>query len=192
MPVAHDKISVESHGASNKIEPDAPSITPSVDCQGATTENKIPEPHARSDIRNLGTMLYTLGFAFSGLLELIMVYFVFQNHNRCRICRVIRFTCCASTHIPCKVLINFYEHSSPLDFFLASLTFTIMLLVQIDIFFPLFLLYFGKQFSTQGPWHSVLAYDACVRLCLNAWARGCMEAPVFLENECALLRSAFG
>ncbi|XP_021861749.1 uncharacterized protein [Spinacia oleracea] len=46
--------------------------------------------------------------------------------------------------------------------------------------------------STQGPWHSVVAYDACVRLCLNAWARSCMEAPVFLENECALLRSAFG
>ncbi|CAO2834467.1 unnamed protein product, partial [Amaranthus hypochondriacus] len=46
--------------------------------------------------------------------------------------------------------------------------------------------------STQGPWHSVVAYDACVRLCLNAWARGCMEAPIFLENECALLRSAFG
>ncbi|XP_074304597.1 uncharacterized protein LOC141639345 [Silene latifolia] len=46
--------------------------------------------------------------------------------------------------------------------------------------------------STQGPWHSVLAYDACVRLCLNAWARGCTEAPIFLENECALLRDAFG
>lgn len=46
--------------------------------------------------------------------------------------------------------------------------------------------------STQGPWHSVVAYDACVRLCLNAWARSCMEAPIFLENECALLRSAFG
>ncbi|GMH00239.1 hypothetical protein Nepgr_002078 [Nepenthes gracilis] len=46
--------------------------------------------------------------------------------------------------------------------------------------------------STQGPWHSVIAYDACVRLCLNAWARSCMEAPIFLENECALLRNAFG
>ncbi|CAI9116173.1 OLC1v1017257C1 [Oldenlandia corymbosa var. corymbosa] len=42
-----------------------------------------------------------------------------------------------------------------------------------------------------GPWHAVIAYDACVRLCLNAWARGCMEAPMFLENECALLRSSF-
>ncbi|GAB4861340.1 hypothetical protein Ancab_036501 [Ancistrocladus abbreviatus] len=46
--------------------------------------------------------------------------------------------------------------------------------------------------STQGPWYCVLAYDACVRLCLNAWARSCMEAPIFLENECALLRDAFG
>ncbi|KAI6687867.1 hypothetical protein NL676_024695 [Syzygium grande] len=42
-----------------------------------------------------------------------------------------------------------------------------------------------------GPWHAVIAYDACVRLCLNAWARGCMEAPMFLENECLLLRDAF-
>lgn len=46
--------------------------------------------------------------------------------------------------------------------------------------------------SAQGPWHAVVAYDACVRLCLHAWARGCMEAPMFLENECALLREAFG
>ncbi|XP_020586710.1 uncharacterized protein LOC110028968 [Phalaenopsis equestris] len=42
-----------------------------------------------------------------------------------------------------------------------------------------------------GPWHSVVAYDACVRLCLHSWARGCMEAPIFLENECSLLRNAF-
>ncbi|CAA6658860.1 unnamed protein product [Spirodela intermedia] len=46
--------------------------------------------------------------------------------------------------------------------------------------------------SGQGPWHSVIAYDACVRLCLHSWAIGCMEAPTFLENECALLRNAFG
>ncbi|KAL0909052.1 hypothetical protein M5K25_023574 [Dendrobium thyrsiflorum] len=43
----------------------------------------------------------------------------------------------------------------------------------------------------QGPWHSVIAYDACVRLCLHSWARGCMEAPIFLENECSLLRNGF-
>uniref|UniRef100_A0A1D1Z558 Calcium-dependent secretion activator n=1 Tax=Anthurium amnicola TaxID=1678845 RepID=A0A1D1Z558_9ARAE len=46
--------------------------------------------------------------------------------------------------------------------------------------------------SGQGPWHSVIAYDACVRLCLHSWAKGCMEAPAFLDNECALLRNAFG
>ncbi|PKU84945.1 hypothetical protein MA16_Dca026827 [Dendrobium catenatum] len=44
----------------------------------------------------------------------------------------------------------------------------------------------------QGPWYSVIAYDACVRLCLHLWARGCMDAPKFLENECSLLRSSFG
>lgn len=48
-------------------------------------------------------------------------------------------------------------------------------------------------FSGQGTWLSVVAYDACVRLCLHSWARGCTEeAPLFLENECALLRNAFG
>ncbi|KAL4566068.1 hypothetical protein LXL04_030178 [Taraxacum kok-saghyz] len=46
--------------------------------------------------------------------------------------------------------------------------------------------------SSLGPWHSVVAYDACVRLCLNAWAKGCSEAIMFLENECALLRTTFG
>ena len=48
------------------------------------------------------------------------------------------------------------------------------------------------HFSALGPWHGVIAYDACVRLCLHAWAMQCMEAPMFLENECALLRDAFG
>lgn len=46
--------------------------------------------------------------------------------------------------------------------------------------------------SALGPWHAVIAYDACVRLCLHAWAKGCMEAPMFLENECAMLRNTFG
>ncbi|KAK6940229.1 hypothetical protein RJ641_029760, partial [Dillenia turbinata] len=45
--------------------------------------------------------------------------------------------------------------------------------------------------SAQGPWLAVITYDACVRLCLNAWARGCGEAPMFLKNECALLRDSF-
>ncbi|GER26185.1 maturase K [Striga asiatica] len=46
--------------------------------------------------------------------------------------------------------------------------------------------------SGLGYWYSVLSYDACVRLCLHSWAKGCMEAPPFLESECALLREAFG
>ncbi|KAJ9670217.1 hypothetical protein PVL29_026641 [Vitis rotundifolia] len=46
--------------------------------------------------------------------------------------------------------------------------------------------------SGQGPWCAVISYDACVRLCLHSWAGGCMEAPLFLDNECALLRNAFG
>ncbi|XP_052197461.1 uncharacterized protein LOC127804619 isoform X2 [Diospyros lotus] len=46
--------------------------------------------------------------------------------------------------------------------------------------------------SGLGPWYAVISYDACVRLCLSAWARGCLEAPIFLENECMLLRNAFG
>ncbi|KAI3852139.1 hypothetical protein MKW92_040856 [Papaver armeniacum] len=46
--------------------------------------------------------------------------------------------------------------------------------------------------SSQNAWQTMVAYDACVRLCLNAWARGCTEAPEFLRDECLLLRSAFG
>nr|GMD87611.1 uncharacterized protein LOC109150480 isoform X3 [Ipomoea batatas] len=44
----------------------------------------------------------------------------------------------------------------------------------------------------QNAWQVLLAYDACIRLCLNSWARGCTEAPEFLRDECKLLRSAFG
>ncbi|KAK2999782.1 hypothetical protein RJ639_024456, partial [Escallonia herrerae] len=46
--------------------------------------------------------------------------------------------------------------------------------------------------SGLGLWYSVVTYDACVRLCLHSWASGCMEAPVFLANECKLLQNAFG
>ncbi|KAH1096926.1 hypothetical protein J1N35_013847 [Gossypium stocksii] len=35
---------------------------------------------------------------------------------------------------------------------------------------------------------AVLAFQHFMR----AWARGCIEAPMFLENECALLRDTFG
>ncbi|KAH7860036.1 hypothetical protein Vadar_008426 [Vaccinium darrowii] len=46
--------------------------------------------------------------------------------------------------------------------------------------------------SGLGPWCAVISYDACVRLCLHLWARGCEEAPIFLDNECLLLRNTFG
>ncbi|KAJ6880616.1 hypothetical protein NC652_033831 [Populus alba x Populus x berolinensis] len=44
----------------------------------------------------------------------------------------------------------------------------------------------------QYAWQTMIAYDACIRLCLYAWARGCTEAPEFLRDECLILRSAFG
>ncbi|KAI3457041.1 hypothetical protein Pfo_013704 [Paulownia fortunei] len=46
--------------------------------------------------------------------------------------------------------------------------------------------------SGQNAWQALIAYDACIRLCLNSWARGCAEAPEFLRDECLLLRNAFG
>ncbi|MCO5588510.1 hypothetical protein L7F22_042467 [Adiantum nelumboides] len=46
--------------------------------------------------------------------------------------------------------------------------------------------------SGHAAWQVLIAYDACVRLCLRAWAKGCMEAPEFLLNECLLLRNSFG
>ncbi|XP_024361658.1 uncharacterized protein [Physcomitrium patens] len=46
--------------------------------------------------------------------------------------------------------------------------------------------------SGQAAWQSMIAYDACVRLCLRAWSRGSSEAPEFLRDECALLRDCFG
>ncbi|CAK9151820.1 unnamed protein product [Ilex paraguariensis] len=46
--------------------------------------------------------------------------------------------------------------------------------------------------SGQNAWQTLVSYDACIRLCLNAWERNCTEAPEFLRDECLLLRSAFG
>ncbi|XP_042440152.1 uncharacterized protein LOC122025406 isoform X2 [Zingiber officinale] len=46
--------------------------------------------------------------------------------------------------------------------------------------------------SVQSAWQTFIAYDACFRLCLNAWARNCIEAPEFLQDECMTLRNAFG
>ncbi|XP_038883502.1 uncharacterized protein LOC120074448 isoform X3 [Benincasa hispida] len=45
----------------------------------------------------------------------------------------------------------------------------------------------------QRSWGAVITYEACVRLCLHSWAQGhCTEAPYFLNDECKLLRDAFG
>ncbi|XP_061344092.1 uncharacterized protein LOC133290055 [Gastrolobium bilobum] len=46
--------------------------------------------------------------------------------------------------------------------------------------------------NSQYAWQTLITYDACIRLCLQAWARGCTEAPEFLKEECLALRSAFG
>ncbi|KAF9589946.1 hypothetical protein IFM89_029562 [Coptis chinensis] len=50
----------------------------------------------------------------------------------------------------------------------------------------------GLHAGGQNAWQTMVAYDACIRLCLNAWARGCTEAPEFLQDECLVLQSAFG
>ncbi|XP_010519228.1 PREDICTED: uncharacterized protein LOC104798734 [Tarenaya hassleriana] len=48
--------------------------------------------------------------------------------------------------------------------------------------------------SEQGPWSAMIAFEACLRLCLHssAAAYGVNEASYFLNNECTLLRNAFG
>ncbi|KAG5053540.1 hypothetical protein JHK87_005738 [Glycine soja] len=46
--------------------------------------------------------------------------------------------------------------------------------------------------NSQFAWQTLITYDACIRLCLQAWAKGCTEAPEFLKDECLALRSAFG
>ncbi|CAK9315428.1 unnamed protein product [Citrullus colocynthis] len=46
--------------------------------------------------------------------------------------------------------------------------------------------------SGQHAWQTLLAYDACIRLCLQAWERGCTDSPEFLRNGCLILRNAFG
>ncbi|KAB2610758.1 hypothetical protein D8674_018790 [Pyrus ussuriensis x Pyrus communis] len=37
--------------------------------------------------------------------------------------------------------------------------------------------------SGQYAWQTLVAHEACIRLCLQAWARGCTEAPEFLRDE---------
>ncbi|KAG0499137.1 hypothetical protein HPP92_003828 [Vanilla planifolia] len=46
--------------------------------------------------------------------------------------------------------------------------------------------------SAETSWQAFVAYDACFRLCLNAWTRDCTEALEFLGDECMMLRDAFG
>ncbi|XLS55709.1 hypothetical protein HN51_005464 [Arachis hypogaea] len=41
--------------------------------------------------------------------------------------------------------------------------------------------------NSQYAWQTLITYDA-----LQAWARGCTEAPEFLKDECLALPSAFG
>eukprot|EP00897_Mesotaenium_endlicherianum_P010265 jgi/Mesen1/9267/ME000006S09259 len=41
-------------------------------------------------------------------------------------------------------------------------------------------------------WQAVVAYDACVRMCLMAEERGSVDARQFLQDGCFLLRMAFG
>ncbi|PAN04557.1 hypothetical protein PAHAL_1G075100 [Panicum hallii] len=71
---------------------------------------------------------------------------------------------------------NFHEHGVQMPYVENNL------LAQIPSF----------TINVQNAWQSFVAYDACFRLCLNAWARNCMEAPEFLRDECMVLRSAFG
>ncbi|XP_056699511.1 uncharacterized protein [Spinacia oleracea] len=46
--------------------------------------------------------------------------------------------------------------------------------------------------SGQHAFQTLVAYDACIRLCLHAWAKGCPDAPEFLRDECIILWTAFG
>uniref|UniRef100_A0A0R0L463 MHD1 domain-containing protein n=1 Tax=Glycine max TaxID=3847 RepID=A0A0R0L463_SOYBN len=52
--------------------------------------------------------------------------------------------------------------------------------------------YYNTSCNSQFAWQTLITYDACIRLCLQAWAKGCTEAPEFLKDECLALRSAFG
>jgi len=46
--------------------------------------------------------------------------------------------------------------------------------------------------SEQGPWSAMIAYEACVRLCLHSWSTDSVsEASYFLNNECTIMRNAF-
>uniref|UniRef100_A0A7N0VD54 Uncharacterized protein n=1 Tax=Kalanchoe fedtschenkoi TaxID=63787 RepID=A0A7N0VD54_KALFE len=65
---------------------------------------------------------------------------------------------------------------------------------QSTSFWPTNALDHSPSYATSGQvaWQTLIAYDACIRLCLYEWARGCTEAPEFLRDECLVLRNAFG
>ncbi|XP_057440849.1 uncharacterized protein LOC130732865 [Lotus japonicus] len=52
--------------------------------------------------------------------------------------------------------------------------------------------YNTSRCNSQYAWQTLITYDACIRLCLQSWAKGCTEAPEFLKDECLALRAAFG
>lgn len=100
--------------------------------------------------------------------------------------------------IPCYT--TRYVHHQALKHFDFSFSTSLILLIfsplcilQLKILksFSFFVLIFICN-SAQSAWQSFVAYDACFRLCLNAWERNCMEAPEFLRDECMVLRNAFG
>uniref|UniRef100_A0A1J3H0H0 Uncharacterized protein n=1 Tax=Noccaea caerulescens TaxID=107243 RepID=A0A1J3H0H0_NOCCA len=46
--------------------------------------------------------------------------------------------------------------------------------------------------SEQGPWSAMIAYEACVRLCLHSSSTDRVrDATYFLNNECTVMRNAF-
>ncbi|CAH2043347.1 unnamed protein product [Thlaspi arvense] len=46
--------------------------------------------------------------------------------------------------------------------------------------------------SEQGPWSAMIAYEACVRLCLHSCSTDSVsKASYFLDNECTIIRNAF-
>ncbi|RYR63012.1 hypothetical protein Ahy_A04g020784 isoform B [Arachis hypogaea] len=54
------------------------------------------------------------------------------------------------------------------------------------------LAYYNTSCNSQYAWQTLITYDACICLCLQAWARGCTEAPEFLKDECLALRRGSG
>lgn len=107
-----------------------------------------------------------------------------------------KFLTCSSPHISCKVDEMLSDSSFARSWFLCFWqTFYLLNVSSMPLLLlcSSFSLSLWTGFSGLGPWCAVISYDACVRLCLHSWAKGCEEqAPYFLNNECAVLRDAFG